>query len=147
MKVSASKGRKPCFSSHCSGSRHTLDKTSVRKRVLRIGLLMNDTWVRQSPLSIQLLVKLQKTIEDAGFTLFFSQASQVTLQHNVRRISHYISKNPADAWVVYAAQRNVLEWFSRQAWPSLAVAGRRSQVPIASVGRTKHRPLSKSRAT
>ena len=43
----------------------------------------------------------------------------------------------ADAWVVTYGTLDVLEWFATQATPSIAIFGRRSGVPIASVGPDK----------
>jgi DNA-binding LacI/PurR family transcriptional regulator len=49
----------------------------------------------------------------------------------VERVARYVRQNPADAWVVSAASREILEWFSGQATPALAMYGRSGGLPIA----------------
>lgn len=56
---------------------------------------------------------------------------------DVRRIARMVEAYEADAWVVFAASREVLEWFAAREVPALALAGRRTGVPIASVGPNK----------
>jgi DNA-binding LacI/PurR family transcriptional regulator len=51
----------------------------------------------------------------------------------VERVARYVKKNPADAWVVCAASREVLEWFANQPIPVLAMYGSHNGLPIAAV--------------
>jgi DNA-binding LacI/PurR family transcriptional regulator len=48
-----------------------------------------------------------------------------------------VEKTQADAWVVVSGSREVLEWFSKQEKPTLALFGRRRRLAIASVGPDK----------
>lgn len=50
------------------------------------------------------------------------------------RVKRFAEKTPADAWVVLAGSREVLEWFARQDVPALAMFGRFSDLPIAATG-------------
>ena len=50
---------------------------------------------------------------------------------DVERVARYVKRNPADAWVVSAASREVLEWFASQPTPAIAMYGRSAAVPIA----------------
>lgn len=49
----------------------------------------------------------------------------------VDRVARYVNQNPADAWVVSAASREVLEWFAEQGTPTMAMYGRFAGLPIA----------------
>jgi len=118
-------------------SRHTTGKTSSRKRPLRIGILLHDSLTNDNPQSGQILFKLYHVLENAGFVPFFSEATQISLRHDVRRISRYISETPADAWVVAAGTRDVLEWFAASKQPCIALFGRRYGLPIAAVAPNK----------
>ncbi len=50
---------------------------------------------------------------------------------DVERVARYVKRNPADAWVVSAASREVLEWFASQPTPAIAMYGRSAAAPIA----------------
>ena len=53
---------------------------------------------------------------------------------DVKRVARFVEKTKADAWVVVAGSREVLEWFAAQPQPAFALFGRRHRVDIASVG-------------
>lgn len=50
---------------------------------------------------------------------------------DAERVARYVKRNPADAWVVSAASREVLDWFAGQPTPAIAMYGRCKGVPIA----------------
>ena len=50
------------------------------------------------------------------------------------RVARLVRRTEADAWVVGAGSREVLEWFAAQPVPVLALFGRRRGLPIAGVG-------------
>ena len=54
----------------------------------------------------------------------FANRSQMCLKSDVDRISRFVARNPADAWVVFGGSREILEWFAKQEFPSLALLGR-----------------------
>ena len=68
---------------------------------------------------------------DAGMDADFAGLSLKDLGMQVGRVARHVKQNPADAWVVIAASREVLEWFADQAIPVIAMFGRHGQVPIA----------------
>ena len=51
------------------------------------------------------------------------------------RVSRFVRKTKADAWIVCAGSREVLEWFSAQPVPAFALFGRRDGLPIAAANR------------
>jgi DNA-binding transcriptional regulator YhcF (GntR family) len=74
-----------------------------------------------------LLAELLEAGIDAGFEGKFLK----DLGMDVERVARHVKRNPADAWVVSAASREVLEWFSGQATPAIAMYGRHKELPIA----------------
>lgn len=79
-------------------------------------------------------IELQRLLEGAGHAAFFAGKSLVKLGMEVRLISRLVAKTEADAWVVCAGSREVLEWFAAQPVPAFALYGRRQGVPIAGTG-------------
>ncbi len=118
-------------------SRQVPAKASRRQRPLRIGILLSEPMARQSGQSVETLLNLHHELEAAGFTVFFSHESQCGLGHDVPRIARYLKKARADAWVVSAASRAVLEWCAAQPVPVLAMFGQRAGLPMAGVGPDK----------
>ena len=56
---------------------------------------------------------------------------------NLQKIKKHVHKHPADAWILHAASREILEWFKEKDIPVIAVFGRRRQVQVASIGPDK----------
>jgi DNA-binding LacI/PurR family transcriptional regulator len=56
---------------------------------------------------------------------------------DIGRVAKVVAATEADAWVVMASTREVLEWFMTQEKPALALFGRRRGLRIASVGPDK----------
>jgi DNA-binding LacI/PurR family transcriptional regulator len=109
---------------------HSVDK----KKPFRICILLFDALAIENPRSQQFILETQDHLEQAGFSCFLSSISQCALRHDVGRISRYILKTPADAWMVMAGSYELLGWFVAQKIPCIAFAGRRRTYPIAAVG-------------
>ncbi len=100
---------------------------------LRIGLLQGDSNSRD----VSYIIEIRHLLEEAGHIPFFPDKSLEDLGMDVRRVADYVEQTEADAWVVSAASRSVLEWFSNYSTPSLALFGRRQGLPIAAAGPDK----------
>jgi DNA-binding LacI/PurR family transcriptional regulator/DNA-binding transcriptional regulator YhcF (GntR family) len=74
-----------------------------------------------------------KLIGAAGHTVKFADKTLMEMKMDVRRVAAHVSNQPADAWVVYAGSREILEWFSESAVPAFALAGRMKGIAIAGV--------------
>ena len=68
---------------------------------------------------------------EAGFDADFAAKSLKDLGMQVERVARYVHQNPADAWVVSAASREIIEWFSDQTTPAMAMYGTAAGLPIA----------------
>jgi len=82
-------------------------------------------------------VELQHLLMEAGHTVFFTPKTLMELGMHVPRIRRMVETTEADAWVVFGAPREVLEWFAAQPLPVFALFGQRRGLLIASAGPDK----------
>lgn len=94
---------------------------------IRIGLLDMDRYSRDR--------RLTQDLEQSPYTVVASSKTLVgDLKMDLRRIKREVRAIKADAWIVYAGGRPVLEWFAEQAFPTFAMFGFMSKLPIAGAG-------------
>lgn len=67
----------------------------------------------------------------AGIDADFTGKSLKELGMELSRVTRYVRLNPADAWIICAASREIIEWFSQQATPAIAMYGSQAGLPIA----------------
>jgi DNA-binding LacI/PurR family transcriptional regulator len=79
-------------------------------------------------------IELLRDLQEAGHAATFATKSLLDLGMDPKRVASFVKKNEADAWVVCAGSREVLEWFAAQPVPTFAIYGRHRTVPIASYG-------------
>ncbi len=96
-------------------------------RKIRVRILLYEKQARGDIDNSSLLTQLL----EAGFGAEFSAKSLKDLGMDVERVTWYVKQNPADAWVVSAASREVLEWFAGQPTPAIAMYGRHYGLTIA----------------
>ena len=111
-------------------SRIVLPAGGVAGRRVRVAILDYETPVP----SAGYMFELQHIFENAGHAAFFAGKSLQELGMDVRRVARLVAKTEADAWVVCAGSREVLEWFAAQSVPAFALFGRRRNVPLAGAG-------------
>jgi hypothetical protein len=74
---------------------------------------------------------------EAGHCVIFADQCLQELGMEVERVARMVRKTKADAWVLRAGSREVIEWFAAQPVPIFALFGRRAGLPIAAVGPDK----------
>jgi DNA-binding LacI/PurR family transcriptional regulator len=79
------------------------------------------------------LVEILHRLQAAGHWAGFATKTLCDLGLNVGRVARFVANTEADAWVVVAGTRDVLEWFASQEKPAVALFGRLRQIPIASI--------------
>ena len=84
-----------------------------------------------------LMATLRHFLEEAGHVVFYPEHTLKELGMDVRRVARLVERTEADAWVVVAGSREVLEWFSDQEKPAFALYGRRFRLPMAGGGPDK----------
>ncbi len=80
------------------------------------------------------IVELQHALVEAGHTVIIAAKSLIALGMNLSRIKRLVHQTEADAWIVQAGSREVLEWFAAQPVPAIALFGRRDGIAIAGTG-------------
>jgi DNA-binding LacI/PurR family transcriptional regulator len=101
-------------------------------RPLRLAILAFD------PPAVELaegyVADLVHRLGEAGHSVFFAEKYLLEMGMDVGRVARLVRRTEADAWVVSAGSREVLEWFAAQPVPAFALFGRRHGLPIAGVG-------------
>jgi DNA-binding LacI/PurR family transcriptional regulator len=105
----------------------------VSTRPLRVAILAYES----PALAAGYMVDLRHSLAEAGHSAFCAGKSLLELGMKVSAIARLVEKTQADALVVDAGSREVLEWLSAQPMPSMALFGRRRGLPIAAVGPDK----------
>lgn len=115
-----------------------LPENPVVAHSLRIAILVGDPETKQT----DYMLRLQHALVEAGYRPFFTPGSLSELGMDLGRIGKLVRKTQADAWLVNAGSREVLEWFSAQTAPAFALFGRRHGLPIASIGPDKPKAMA-----
>jgi DNA-binding LacI/PurR family transcriptional regulator len=83
------------------------------------------------------IVDLRHRLQEAGHTAGFAAKTLCELGMDAKRVGRFAANTEADAWIVVAASREVLEWFVAQPVPAFALFGRQTSVTIAGTGPQK----------
>jgi DNA-binding LacI/PurR family transcriptional regulator len=106
---------------------------AISPKTLRIVILVYE----KSDLMRQDLLTLLHRLQEAGHLASFAGRTLRELGMKVTRIARFVEKTQADAWIVEAGPRAVLQWFAERPTPAFALYGRLAQVKIASTGPDK----------
>ena len=101
---------------------------------LRVAILRHDANLEDNPQTSLILTEIAHSLEAAGHEVSFCKKSQIELKHDVRRLTRQLADTSADAWIVEAGSRPLLEWCSNQRTSCLALYGRATNQPLASAG-------------
>ncbi len=117
------------------GKRRLINPPSKKNQVstFRVAVLLLDKMDRANNFIIELFYLL----EEAGYIAFYSEKSMSELGMDTDRLADHVKRTEADAWIIVAGSRPILEWFSEQDVPAFAMFGRRGDLPIAAVGPDK----------
>lgn len=100
-------------------------------RPLRIGVLLSDPLETINLNSQMLVLGMIRRIENTGHVCFMAEKSIRELGGKIQRVSRMVEGAKADAWVLYSPHRSLLEWFSRQPSPVLAIGGLTTGLPVS----------------
>ncbi len=106
------------------------------RSALRIAFLLNEG---EQDRQTFYHMELHHALSEAGHSVLYAPKSLVELNFDEKRVASLVRQTQADAWVIYAGSRNVLEWFAGQPVPAFALFGHRVGVKIAAVGPDKLR--------
>ncbi len=115
-----------------TGRRRRIDlpEGNLEGSMLRVAILHYEP-VSKGP---GYIILLRQLLEEAGHSAFFTGKCLLELGMNTQRVARLVGRTEADAWIVAAGSREVLEWFAGQGIPTMALFGRRRSVPIAGAG-------------
>ncbi|MFU8893261.1 MAG: substrate-binding domain-containing protein [Luteolibacter sp.] len=116
------------------------EKTRSTKKRLRIQILLYESDDFVDPY----FNNLRHHLEQAGHDPVFHHQTLVELEMSAKRVKRLIQSTPADAWIVVAGSREVLETFRRSQIPSYALFGRQTQVQMAGLVILKTPALAKA---
>jgi DNA-binding LacI/PurR family transcriptional regulator/predicted transcriptional regulator len=108
----------------------TVSTTQVALRVMILGYDKNNQ--RNSR-----ILEIMHRLRTAGHVADFAPKTLRDLGMDPRRIARFVGKTEADAWVVVAGSREVLDWFSAQPVPAFALFGRNVHAKMASAAPRK----------
>lgn len=100
---------------------------------MRIAILLYEPSDKEVSYFNNLLTRLN----DAGHLAFFAKKTLTELKMDVARVKNFVGKTEADAWVVVAGSKPVLEWFEQQNFPAFALFGRSVNVNLAATAPLK----------
>ena len=104
-----------------------------RRKMLRISLLLNEV----VDYGLDYIVELRHRLQEEGHAVDFAPRTLTDLRDDVGRLAVLVKSSRADAWLVLAGSRRVLEWFAERRVPTFAIFGRRSGLALAAVGPDK----------
>jgi DNA-binding LacI/PurR family transcriptional regulator len=113
--------------------RKIADGQPVSRRVFRVALLFYSPQDRQDSDVHDIVHQLSAR----GHEVKVAPKSLTDLGMKVGRVAKMVEEVETDAWVVFAASREVLEWFSSYSVPAFAMFGLFSQHPMAGIGPDK----------
>ena len=113
--------------------RRILRQNGRTRHEMRIRILLFEAADRRMGNTVELLHQLL----EAGHVAAFAGKTQQDLGMDVKRIARHVREHEADAWVVCSANRDVLEWFAQQKFPTFAMFGRMAGLPVAGMSPRK----------
>lgn len=83
------------------------------------------------------VVEIQRRLKEAGHDVHVADKSLMDMRLNISQIAKLVGKTKTDAWIVFSANQEILEWFSKQSKPVFALFGRFRRLQIAGIGLDK----------
>lgn len=102
-------------------------------RPLRVAILLYEP----DDHLLEYIVELRHALVEAGHSAIIATKSLTELKMELPRIGRLVRQTAADAWVVMAGSREVLEWFCTRPTPAFALFGHREGLPLAAAGPDK----------
>lgn len=104
-----------------------MNRPAFKARNFKVRILLYEMQDRGDIDNSSLLAQLL----EAGFDAGYAARTLKELGMQVDRVARHVRQQPADAWIVSAASREIIEWFSGQPTPAIAMYGRAAGLPIA----------------
>ncbi len=99
------------------------------KVALKVRILLYVRIDKGLPFHVDLLHRLA----DLGHAAAYAEKSLHDLGMDAKRVAAYVKSEEADAWIVCAGSREILEWFAAQPVPAFAQYGWSLGLPMAGI--------------
>jgi DNA-binding LacI/PurR family transcriptional regulator len=117
---------------HGRRSRIVLPEDAVRPK-FRVTILPYE----RVDIHLDHVVEIQQRLREEGHDVSVAEKSLVELGMKTGRMARMVKRTQTDAWLVFSAPQEVLEWFVSHSVPAFALFGRFRQLPIAASGLDK----------
>lgn len=123
-----------------AGKRRKIVTKKSRAVTMRVGILFYEPGDATNPY----IFELRHQLTASGHEPIFAPKTLTELGHNPKRVASLVNEHPAEAWIVVAGSKPVLEWFARSPIPTFALFGRMLDLPISGTGLDKSHALKKA---
>lgn len=113
------------------------------RRSLTIAILTSDL----VDFRLDYMVELQHELAASGHAVTHVTRSFTELSLDPKRIARMVKQTKADAWIILAGSREILEWFCGHHTPAFALFGRRRGLRLAAAGPNKPPALAAATRT
>jgi DNA-binding LacI/PurR family transcriptional regulator len=120
-----------------AGKRRKIVSKKLAQRAMRVVILLYDS----ADVLDHRIAEIQQHLHVAGYQPSFASKAMSELKHDPKRIMSMMKAHPAEAWIVIAGTRPVLEMFSKASTPTFALFGNMSNLRIAGTGARKMEAL------
>lgn len=103
------------------------------KPAFRVTLLLYE----DADVQLDYAVEIQHRLRKEGYVVSVAEKSLVDLGMTVKRVAQMVNHTETDAWVVFSAPQEILEWFVTHSLPTFALFGRFRNLPLAATGLNK----------
>jgi DNA-binding LacI/PurR family transcriptional regulator len=103
-------------------------------KTLRVMILPDMNMEHFASYLITHALQLQRQLTDAGCQCQFADRTLADFDNQPQRIAKYVAANEADVWIVMAAPSDVLEWFQKQCFITIAWGGRHRHLDLPGSG-------------
>jgi DNA-binding LacI/PurR family transcriptional regulator len=106
----------------------------TKSKALRVNIFPDMNMEHFASYLVTHALQLQRQLTDAGCNCQFTDRTLADFDHQPQRISRYVAANEADVWIVMAASSDVLEWFEKQSFVTIAWGGRHRHLSLPGSG-------------
>lgn len=103
------------------------------KPAFRVTLLPYE----RADIQLDYVVEFQRRLKEQGHIVTITEKSLIDVGMNLNRVAHMVKQTDTDAWVVFSAPQEILEWFVTHSLPTFALFGRFRRLPLAATGLNK----------
>ncbi len=119
--------RKACWFRREPASGAKSSRKKIAPRAMRVVILLYDP----EDILDHRIAEIQQHLHAAGYQPSFASKAMSELKHDPKRIMKMMKAHPAEAWIVIAGTRPVLEILSKSSTPTFALYGDISGLQVA----------------